>query len=251
MKDIIELIKEYKELIVIVFSVFSIKSFFTFISSKPLERQLFSKEKRIIYGFINITLFILIPTGLFIIFYKDELKIVKVVNKNFGYLFLFYILSLFLFSVIKILFTKQIKNFILKFNNKIYKVLYTTKLILTLTIIYCLLTWLICGSLNASILMDSNITIKHKLLGILGSISFEFCIIYITLFWGTKFTNAMLVVIKMENGDIYENYYIYNPSKNFILIGKEKDHNLCKEPILIPFNKIMSCKQVNTNIEIK
>ncbi|MFJ7891335.1 hypothetical protein ACIQYL_25220 [Lysinibacillus xylanilyticus] len=251
MKDIIELIKEYKEIIVIVFSVFSIKSFYTFISSKPLERQLFSKEKRIIYAFLNIALFILIPTGLFTTFYIDALNIVKVINKNFGYLLLFYIFSLFLFSLNKILLIKRIKNFILKFNNKIYKVLSNTKIIVTLGIIYFLLTWLIFGSLNATILIDSNSTIKNKLLLLLVFVSFEFCILYITLFWGTKFTNAMMVVIKMENGDIYENYYIYNPSKNFVLIGKEKDHNLCKEPILIPFNKILSCKQVNTYIEIK
>ena len=253
MKEIFELLKEYKQIIIFVVSLFSLRSFFTFISSKPLERQLFSKENKIIYVLLNIfTVFILIPTVFFFILNKDQDKIVNVINNNFGYLFILYSCTFIFLNLNKLLSKKWFKFFVLKINNKIYRFLSNSKLETTLAFLYILLSMIIFGSFNASILIEIH-AIKFKILGLSIFIFIELYIIYISLYLGTnfKFTKVMMVEIKMDNGDIYKNYYIYNPSKNFILIGKESDPLLCKEPILLKINKILSCKQVDSNIEIK
>ncbi|MGR6904769.1 hypothetical protein [Lysinibacillus sp. BSL11] len=252
MEEILKLIKEYKEVVVLIISLFGLKSFFTFISSKPLERQLFSKENKIIYELINIiTLFILFPTVTLYFFILDHYKIVKIIDNNFGYILFLYFFIFILLNIRKILTIKYIKRFILKLNNKIYNFITHSKVETTIFFLYIVFSWIIFGSLNASIIIENN-AIKLKIFILSLFVFIELYFVYVSLFMGTNFklTKAMMVVIKLENGDIYENYYIYNPSKNFILIGKEKDPNLCKEPILIQINKILSCKQVDTVLEI-
>ncbi|HBJ02385.1 MAG TPA: hypothetical protein DDY89_19520 [Lysinibacillus sp.] len=251
MKEIFDFLNEYKQLMVFVFSLFGLRSFFTFISSKPLERQLFSKENKIIYELLNVfTVFILLPTVMFYILSKDQNTIVNVINRNFGYSFLLYSLVFVFLNLRKLLSIKWFKRFALKI--KIYKFLSNSKLETTFAFLYIILSMIIFGAINSSIFMEIS-GLKYRILGLSILIFIELYIIYISLYMGTnfKFTKAMMVEIKMDNGDIYKNYYIYNPSKNFILIGKEKDPLLCKEPILIQINKILSCKQVDIIIEVK
>lgn len=248
MEGIFEFFKE-KEIIIYSLSLaIGLKSIITFLSSKPLERQLFSKEKKILYEFVNIfSLFILFPTLTFIVPIIESYKIIEILDQNFMY-FLIVLITLYLFIFLKKGFTKIKRNhFIQKlYTWKIFKVITTTKFDKTIILFIIIFSFIVFGSLNATILVTSK-NIESTVAALIIFIAIELYIIYTMLIWGinVKLTKPILVNITMDNGEVLKNYYIYNPSdKNFLLIGKDKNSDSCKESVLVKIDKILFCEEL-------
>ena len=246
MESIYEVLKENIEFIISLFSIIIVvKNFITFITSKPLERQLFSKEKKLFYDFINVLfLFIIAPTFLFSVFFNE-----KWVISLFSNLFT-YLLILLAFQSLIIIIKKLIVKVRIRQVVKLKVFLFNQKFELVSFILIYLNTLIIFGSMNASLVIET-MDFKARLILITFCIVFELQFVYTIIIWGQslKLTKPILVSIKLEDGTTYENYYIYNPSdKNFILIGKDKNPDLYETPILIKVDKIISCQQVNSII---
>lgn len=251
MKEISELIIEYKGIITLVFSVIGASSLVTFFTSHTFERQFYSKENKFLYTLLNyFLLFVLSPTLIFISWSKSTPILMGMLYKIFLILIIID-LFLILFLVIKkkTLTKRAFFNFFVKI--KLNKIILNPILNILIIFLYLILTITICGFANAIIIL-SDFKTKTLLVVIALTVCFELFIIFISLHYGTdaRLTKPEKVIIKMDNGDIFENYYIYNPTKNnFLLIGKEVDSIMCSEPVLIPINKIASCKKVNHIIQ--
>jgi len=254
MNDAFGLIEDNKEIILFAFSILlGLKSGFTFISSTPIERQFFSKEKRLLYEFINlISLFIIAPTVFFFVLFT-EFNIVKNFFYNWFGIFAISLLILCLIILLKKgFFPTKRKKWFKKIRKKLILSRLKNKFEAILITLIVIISWVVFGTLNVDILKGS-LDLNVKTVSILLFMFFELYMIYVTLVWGTdfKFTKPIPVNIITE-GTKYERYYIYNPSdKNFILIGKEISAHLCKNPVLLNVDKINSCIQVNTIIHIE
>lgn len=226
---------------------------FTFITSNSLERQFYTKENKFTFTILNyFLLFIFSPTFVFISWSISLPEINNFLFKYLGWILLIYVL---LVSIIvtrrNSIKKKSVLNLILKL--KLNKLLFNSKLSSLLFILYILFTLVLCGLVNSTIILeDSSVKLRSEIL--LLFVAIELYIIFISIRFGTNtnLNKSIPVIIKMENGDIYENHYIYYPTKNnFLLIGKESESILCSEPILIPINKIAFCKQINHIVQSK
>ncbi|MFJ3386875.1 hypothetical protein [Lysinibacillus sp. NPDC086135] len=263
-----EIFKNYKELII--FSIPIIVGIYKIFTSGSFERQLFSKEKKFLYEVLIIYLiFIIVPTFCFYAIFSDP-KIENIMNKLINILliiYLFLILSIVFKWIFKWIFNilitfskfltklnlfsklnlnnKTIKKYIDLFNEN--KILLNNKINLRkyTFLLFYILTLPIFGKLNV-------ILWKNESLSFLIFTSFlELTFVYFVLYEGLnlqKLEKPILVSIELENGVQYEEYYIYYPIDNkFILIGKPDDVNLCKEPLLINLDKIITCKYIKAN----
>lgn len=242
MESIFSVIKDNNQLILLFSILVILKNIITFLTAKPLERQLFSKEKKLLYDLINIlTVFIFVPTIIFLILFQEEWFIILITK-----IFLYLVILIFIQSIIII-----IKNRIVKLRLrrlvKLKVFLLNQKFEIVSFILIYLNIIIIFGSFNASLLIET-MNLNIKIILILVILALELYIVYSIFIWDKNIllTKPILVSIKMEDGTIYEKYYIYHPSdNNFILIGKDKNHYQCKTPILIRVDKILSCQQVN------
>ena len=253
MDSVLELVQDYKEIILLMFSLPLIKNLITFMSSTSIERQFYSKEKKYLFEFINIFFtFIIIPTLIYYLFSLELNRVTLFFNKYFG-VFGLILLMLCLVIIINKGFIPNLRKKwirqIPKFRQSEAKLNSTAERCLILIII--ILAMIVFGTLNIDIILTDLIDDLLKPVILLLFIFFELYIIYMTLMWGTniKFTKPLLVTINMDDGNSYENYYIYYPSdRNFILIGDNIESHLCTQPILINVDKISSCTPIQTEV---
>lgn len=249
--NVLEFLKEYVEifvgLITIAFTFFGISTSYTFITANSFERQFFSKESKILYSLVTHSLFLIIlPTFIaFANFYNNE-KLFIFINKYIYIVLIFYFAILGLLIIMKIVSLSKIKNYLIKNNLKFIISLNKRKFRNIIVILLFISTWAIIGTTNYYVLTANNI--ENAVIGFILFYFIELYIVFISVSLLVKInlTEPILVTIKMDNGDIFENFFIYNTSKhNFLQIGKEKDPILCNEPLLIPISKIASCKRVS------
>lgn len=251
------------------FSIPVLVGLYKIFKSGTFERQLFSKEKKILYEVLMIYfLFIIVPTFCFYGILSDP-KIENIMDKSIKIILIIY-LFLILMIVFKWIFNKliQFSKFLtkfklfskyklskFKFNNKTIKkyIHYTKEKLLNnkyklrkyIFLLFYILTLFIFGDLNVSLW-------KMESLSFLIFTSFlELAFVYFVLYEGLnlqKLEKPILVSIELENGVRYVDYYIYYPIDNkFILIGKSDDINLCEETLLINMDKIITCKHIKNN----
>lgn len=243
-----ELLDKSKEYIAAITAILTFllifKNTISFMSSTEFERQFFSKEKKFLFETANYFLiFILFPTMSSYALLKEFESIKSFANSIFFSLnvsaFIILLTYLGISKFITVILKKKNKNYRF-FKNKIFT---TTRRIGN--VILTIATFFLYGLINANLLLDfNNNYIKLTLILILSV--FELFLIYV-IFKGIidiKFTKPILVDIKLDNSQTYNEYFIYYPNGKFILIGKPESIDDCKEPILINIDKIVSCKQI-------
>lgn len=239
-------ILDYKDYIAILISsipiLLSFKNTYSFMTSTTIERQFYSKEKRLFYSLANyFALFVLFSTIIFNYFYKIKILRYLLTVTFLKWNFWIFIISFIFLGAVKFIYYLNKKGKKIKFQyNRIF--INTSKvsvviLILTIFSLY--------GIFNLSILMvKSSLLVKIGLL--ISWIIIELFAVYwiFKLISNSEFTDPILVNIELDNSQIYREYYIYYPTGKFLLIGKPESINDCKEPILINIDKIVSCKQI-------
>lgn len=258
MPEILSYVDDYIKLITGFFSVLILgKGLYSFWSSNNLERQFFSKEKKFLFEFLNLSMiFIFFPTSSFFSIYSKDSRIWTIINDFFIYFLLAFFITGIIITFTKLAHLFKSKHSVLISQNSILKFIFTNvriknkfwnrnvQLLLTLSFIFSAI--LVFGAINVDII-HQNADIKNKILMLCFLGLMEIFPIYLVIVWGRniKFTTPVLVSIKMEDGQEYNNYYIYYPSnRKYLLIGKAFELDKCKEPILIKADKIISCTQV-------
>lgn len=237
------------------------RSTFSFFSSRNIERQFYSKEKKFLFEFLNLLIiFIIAPTLLCFAIYSEGGKISLFINRYFGYFGLLLLITCGIIILKKLFLIFKKKNAPLIRKNSILRFLFLSKrmrnqkfnlvLNLVLGLLFFLSVYTVFGALNVDIIQQkSSANIKILLISIF--LLLELYLVYVVIVWANDFklTQPVVVTIKMDDGQEYKNYYIYHPShQKYILIGKTKSLDKCLDPILINTEKIMSCAQVNTQI---
>ena len=249
--NVLEFLKDYVGifvgLITIAFTFFGISTSYTFITANSFERQFFSKESKILYSLVTYSFFFIIaPTFIaFVNFYNNE-KLFLFFDKYIFIVLIFYFVILGLLITMKIIGLSKIKKYLIRQNLKFLISFNNQKFRTLIVILLFISTWVIIGTTNYYVLTDNNV--KNALVGFILFYFIELYIVFlsVSLLRKINLTEPVLVTIKMDNGDLFEHFFIYNTSKyNFLQIGKDKDPLVCKEPLLIPISKIASCKRVN------
>lgn len=236
------------------------RSTFSFFSSRNIERQFYSKEKKFLFEFLNLSIiFIIIPSLVFFAIYSEGSKISLFINNNFGLFCILLFISSGIIILQKMIFIFKKKNASLIRDNPTLRFLFVNlrknkkmNLVfnLILGLLFILSVYTVFGALNVDIIQQKS-DVYAKIMIISFFVLLELYLIYVIIVWGTDFklTQPILVTINMDDGQEYNNYYIYHPShQKYILIGKTKSLDKCPDPILLNTEKITSCAQVNTQI---